>query len=573
MPIIGDRKNSKLGKGYAKDPIAKLTAAFIETAQSILNESGMDVFSEGSKALMMSTSTEALRNFFVEGSADRASMDPEQYDDHMEMMNELFMNDKQGILEYAPVGSFNPVIGMTFPLHKNILMNNVFEQAIPKVVARDPKFTITMETRTLVKPDGTEIDMFKEQNLMTDAINSTNAFLKTTMTLPEVGTTNVLQATFNTINAFDSLSIETYISDVAVAVTYVAGEVLPSGAVATEETAGVINTFLPVNLKFAPGYGEYERTLMEPVIGVIKVVTNKDTGATRDVAVNDIIQAAFHKNKFYINALKGNVLSVKVNARLDTSNAMLDTCTVKWSAKTVIEEIPAAIPINTPVSPEEVKDIGALYQVNQLSKIMSLFKIVLGNYKDDMIKTHLTSSFGLMPAASKLSANFDFAPRTGYALDHVEWRHKTFMDALDTHVTKLMQVLNDPNMTITIFGNPDLVRKITPTEYTYQSPSSIGPIELDFVRTVTTSDKRTYQFIGSDKLRNSNELIIVLCPRNTERIVYRVYDYQMYVSNEIRNSANPALPAIHAFERWKFVEYQPVQGRITILNPSGIAEE
>ncbi|MCK9198128.1 MAG: hypothetical protein M0P49_00825 [Bacilli bacterium] len=573
MPIIGDRKNTKVGKGYAKDPIAKLTAAFIETAQSILNESGIDVFSEGSKTLMISPATEALRNFFVEGSADRQSMDAEAYNDHVEMMNELFINDKQGILEYAPVGSFNPVIGMTFPLHKNILMNNVFEQAIPKVVARDPKFTITMETRMLVKPDGTEIDMFKDQNLMTAAINSTNEFIKTTMTLPEVGTTNVLQTTFSTINAYDSLSIETYISDVAVAVTYDVGEVLPSGVAATSETAGVVNTFLPVNLKFAPGYGEYERTLMEPVVGVIKVVTNKTTGATRDVAVNDIIQAAFHKNRFYINSLKGDVLQVKVNGRLDTSNAMLETCKVKWSAKTVIEEIPAAIPINTPISPEEVKDIGALYQVNQLSKIMSLFKIVLGNYKDDMIKTSLDSSFGLMPTASKLSANFDFAPRSGYALDHVEWRHKTFMDALDTHITKLMQVLNDPNMTITVFGNPDLVRKITPTEYTYQSPSSIGPVELDFVRTITTSDKRTYQFIGSDKLRDSYELVIVLCPRNTERIVYRVYDYQMYVSNEIRNSANPALPAIHAFERWKFVEYQPVQGRITILNPSGIAED
>ena len=43
----------------------------------------------------------------------------------------------------------------------------------------------------------------------------------------------------------------------------------------------------------------------------------------------------------------------------------------------------------------------------------------------------------------------------------------------------------------------------------------------------------------------------------------------MYVSNEIRNAKNPALPAIHAFERWKFVSYQPVQGRIKILNPTG----
>jgi hypothetical protein len=134
----------------------------------------------------------------------------------------------------------------------------------------------------------------------------------------------------------------------------------------------------------------------------------------------------------------------------------------------------------------------------------------------------------------------------------------------------LFQVLNDPNMTISVFGSPVLVRKITPTEYTYQTPSNIGPVELDFVKTVVTSDKRVYQFISTDKLRGNPNLIIVLCPRNTDRIIYRIYDYQLYVSNEIRNMANPALPAIHAFERWKFVEYQPVQGRIKILNPTGL---
>ena len=54
--------------------------------------------------------------------------------------------------------------------------------------------------------------------------------------------------------------------------------------------------------------------------------------------------------------------------------------------------------------------------------------------------------------------------------------------------------------------------------------------------------------------------------------MYRIYDYQMYVSNEIRNANNPALPAIHAFERFKVEEYQPVQGRLKILNPTGLRE-
>lgn len=145
-----------------------------------------------------------------------------------------------------------------------------------------------------------------------------------------------------------------------------------------------------------------------------------------------------------------------------------------------------------------------------------------------------------------------------------------FFDAFDSEVTRMLQVLNDPNMVITIFGDPDLVRKITPIEYTYTSPSSIGPVDLDFKRTVVTSDKRIYQFIGSDKMRWNDTLVVLLMPHNSNRVTYRIYDYQMYVSNELRNVQNPALPAVTAFERFLVDEYQPVQSRVQIINRSGI---
>ena len=148
------------------------------------------------------------------------------------------------------------------------------------------------------------------------------------------------------------------------------------------------------------------------------------------------------------------------------------------------------------------------------------------------------------------------------------------MDFLDHFASKMLQVLNDPNMTFTIYGDPLIVRKITPKEYAYTAPANIGPVTLDYSQTICNlTDKRVYNFIGSDKMRNTNELIILINPHNSERIIYRIYDYQLYVSNEIRNIANPALPAIHAFERWKFVEYQPVQGRVKILNETGLRVE
>jgi len=76
---------------------------------------------------------------------------------------------------------------------------------------------------------------------------------------------------------------------------------------------------------------------------------------------------------------------------------------VRWDAVTQIVEIPNANPINVPISPEEVKDVQALYNVDQLSKTLGLIKDVLGNYKDDKIRKELDLSFKTMPAANKLA--------------------------------------------------------------------------------------------------------------------------------------------------------------------------
>ena len=576
MPTVGNRRSTAtMGNGYRRDPITSFAESFRQCAKDISNESGIDLFMEPTKALQIGSARSALKNFFVEDAVDVESItseDPtnaaEIIEDETQAFEEQFQNDMEAVLEHTNLGSMNPVIGMTFPLHKNILMNNVFDKgAIPKFVAREPKFTISMEDRILVTPDGTEIDMYKEQYKIREAIDATAPFVEIEMALPQLeGATDVLAAMGAT--AEDQLSIDTYISAVKVTGVYLeAGDINPeTGAVV--ETAGEYDLWVPARLHFTPSYGEIDRIIAEE----FSFITKDATDPTTKKVVKDVITGFMRNNKFMLNTSTGVVSAVKLSARLDTSSAMVKTCSVRWKVRTDIVEIGSANPINTTVSPEEVKDVGALYNVNQLSKVLSLMKTALGDYKDSTIKHNLDQSFVTMPETNKFASTFDFAPRAGYALDHVEWRHKTFMDYLDSVCTGLYQVLNDPNMTVSIFGAPDLIRKITPTEYSYQTPSNIGPVQLDYVKTVVTSDKRVYQFIASDKLRGNANLIIVLCPRNTDRIVYRIYDYQLYVSNEIRNMANPALPAIHAFERWKFVEYQPVQGRIQIKNPTGLTE-
>ena len=586
MPAIGSRKSTTMGNGYKHNPIYSFAESFAECAKDVLNESGVDLFTEPQKALRVGASRDTLKRFFVEDAVDQIEQEviatnpgedvADIIEGEEEALKEQFENDSNAILENAALGSLNPVIGMTFPIHKNILMNNVFDKgAIPKFVAREPKFTVSMEQRILVTPDGDEIDMYKDQYKIADAIDSTAPFVDVEIALPESeGNTNVLEAVGGADD--DNLSIDTYVSAVKLSVYLEEGDINPETGVAAESD-GAVDCWIPVKLNFTPSYGEIDRIIAAPVEFTCKqAVTTGEAPSTtttvKTVVLKDVITGYMKNNAFMLQSATGVIEAVRLSARLDTSSATVKTCSVKWKVRTDIVEIGSANPINVTVSPEEVKDVGALYNVNQLSKVLALMKTSLGDYKDTKIKKELDKSFMAMPSENKYAGTFDFAPRSGYALDHVEWRYKTFMDYLDSVVTGLLQVLNDPNMTVSVFGAPDLIRKITPTEYTYQTPGSIGPVDLDFVKTVVTSDKRVYQFIASDKLRGNSNLIIVLCPRNTDRIVYRIYDYQMYVSNEIRNVANPALPAIHAFERWKFVEYQPVQGRVQILHPTGLVD-
>ena len=589
MPVVGKRPDlAQFAKAYENDPLHELAANYLNNVKSIMEQHQIDLFSEPAKAMMLEGSVGAMEDFFVSDSCDRKSMTESQYAEHVADMQQLFVNDRDAILEYAAATSFNPVLGLTYPIHKNILMNCIFDNGvITKMVAASPRFTLSMETRTLVAPDGREIDMWKNQNDMTAAIDSTAPMKYVALALPELETTDILRDVFHATNRHDNLGIETHISHVLVksvlkkgevAVTYTPPTVNPDGTTTPASFVETVKTvdgtepeycWKEVKANFAPYYGEYDRTITQPLR--VEVVTKLATETTpaETALVEDCITGYMKKNKFLLQT-RGNIVAVKMATRLDTSTALLKTCEVKWSIRTDVVEIPNAIPINVPVSPEEVKDIGALYNVNQLTKIMSMIKLVLGNYKDDKIKQELDASFIRLPETDKIARTFDFAPRQGYALDHVEWRHKTFMDALDSYVTVLLQVLRDPNMVITIIGRSDIIRKITPNEYSYQSPSSIGPIELDFVKTVVTQDKRVYQFVSTDKMIGNDNLIILLNPRNTERIVYRIYDYQTYVSNEIRNAELYTLPSVHAFERWKFVEYQPVQGRLQIKNPSGL---
>lgn len=583
--MIAGTRQKNVTNSYRNDPLYAYAKAFTEAAQSILTTENYDIFTEPTRAIRSNAVRESLKEFFCENFVNEAdeTKTADQIEEEQEDVEAQFENDMEAMQENAYMSEYAPMVGMALPIHKLILMNNVFAQGngIQKVTALQPNFTINMERRILVTPAGEEIDMFIQQNQIADAIDSTAPTKNIELTLPQTGgaaATDVDVVAELSGTSMDELSTETHVAGIYVENVYVAeGDRLPDadgwfstkGEIATADKAGLYNVWFPVNIGFTPSYGgpnRLERVLSKPV-----TIRYKKNEAGEVETLTDTLFGAMDNNKITLTAVKGKITKVMLAAKLSTSNAMLDTCSVKWNIDSDYVEIPEATPINTTISPEEVKDVAAMYDANQVTKVMSITKSVLSEYKDMKIKRQLDASYARMDERTSFAGEFDFAVPEGYALDWVTYRQATFMDYFDDLVTRMLQVLNDPNMTITVFGDPRVVRKITPTDYTYQAPANIGPVTLDYTQTVVnTKDQRVYNFVGSDKLRNTNELMVLLNPRNSERICYRIYDYQLYISNEIRNAANPSLPAIHSFERWILKEYQPVQARISILHPSGM---
>lgn len=568
MPVLGQKPKYQ---GYVDESMKSFAQAFKDLNSQIMSE-GADLFMQPQMSLMNPSVDASLKNFFVENSFYSEDMSPEEKADATAMMEAQYDNDRDAVLEYATMGSYNPVIGLTFPMHKLLLMNCIFDngKGIEKCVAKSPKFTVTMQNRYLVKPDGTKLDLSLDQLKLTDAIDSTRPEVPIELTLPETGTTNILEK-INGVEGTDNLSIDTRVAAVKVSIKYKKGDVDSTGTEITEPVTK--DDWIPVSIEFKPSYNnQFQRSFIYTVD-----FSNCPYEIASDVK-QDTLTGTMHNNRLTIMAASGQtgadpvIKAVKVLAKKDASNGLLETCTTTWESTTTLVEIENATPINVPISSEEIKDVGALYNVNQLTMTMGMINDVLKNYKDDKIRRGLDDSWEKLPKSQKRIDKFDFCPREGYAFDNPEWRNKGFMDILDTHVTKLYQILNDPNVSVSIYGATDLIRKVSPIKYDFQTPSTIGPVELEYERTVVTSNRRVYNFMSSQKLNDREDFIVILRPRNTNRIIYRIYDYQMFVSNEIRNAKYYTLPAVSAYERFKFFEYQPVQGKFLILNPTGFKE-
>ena len=275
MPSVGTRRNPNMGN-FTKNPMYAYASAFCEAQQNIMNESSIDYNAEPVRALAFKGNVDQLKHFYLENSVIGTEKDlgVEKYQDELDMMSEVFVNDVQAVRENAVTGmaAFNPMIGLSLPMHKYLMLNCVFAQAVPRFVAKAPAWTETMETRFMITPDGRKIDIANQQNEIFDAWKSTNRPVEVAITLPEAESVDILDEYFHVSRLSHNLSVATHISAVAIEDYAKTGDTVitinaTTGALteskATED--GVALVWKPWKAEFTPGYGEYNRVLVKPV--------------------------------------------------------------------------------------------------------------------------------------------------------------------------------------------------------------------------------------------------------------------------------------------------------------------
>lgn len=622
--ILGTKENDIQDlRGYENDPLYPYVESFINVvkAPQYLNE-GYNYFGNIRDYMRNPATREEMKKFFVENSyhpedprfcQEGKNANPfalKNIKEHTEYMEQLFENDLSapdahgkswGILgsgwvnEASPLTDFNNVVGMSLPVHKNILMNAVFDQVLPKKVSRSNRFTESIETREMIDTNGNRIDMFYEQNKMTPAINKSIPQARVFIPLPEMRTINILQSVFGLTGRKYHLSVKSAVVGIIAESWTKPGdtyfdttdqEFKTVAATDPEQMRLVLFKCNPIH--FDPFYGDYDAVINCPIkFKIYKAdYSNESNAVIVDGALSgaryrdDMFHFSFMTPTTYTPTSGSSTTPVPVTvagllfyAAADASSAAFPTVQFDWRIKTKQYQIPDQPHITVTVTPESVKDIQTSYDINQITKLMSMMQLGLLHWKDDNILKDLDESFLTMPDSQKVSASIDWAPPLQFNGTPRQWRRDMYMEQLNRYVTRMLQVLNDENMTVLVFGSPNVIENVIPEDFSYQTPSNIGPVQLDFTKTVCSSGRRTYNFVSSQKLRNDNNFIILLIPRNTMRITYELIDYQLYVSNELRDTEHYEAPAMTCFERWFFLQFQPVQGRIMNLNIMGTREQ
>lgn len=549
----------------------ELAENFIKLDEEVMSSTGLSL-AKNITALQDPTVYNICKRAFIENCYDPEDFDndPDKIRNFTESMEIKFDNNIRAMFDTLVesagtngsigVTNLNAIIGLSLPLSKDILMNNMFANTLPTMVAESKIINKQFEVRRLIDSvTGKVVDLYSQQNEIFDLLYKSNPL--------KVLTINAGQ----TIDAVQSLSLgqneninNVKVSHVTVNIDLKEGDILPDGTVVESDET---------------------RDVKIPLGGIQLNQTYNDPTLTKDIEFNgrNLGKFVVTRRANEITLLAQNDKIKNVDVILVKDNSVLSTTPprVEWEIKNQQISIDNEVHVATSYSPETAYDHKTLHNVDLLATIVESTRTVLEDYKDAYIIESLNADFERMHPSQKVKTEFDFAARNGYHGSIQQWIDESFKFTLDDTIDGLFRIINDPNAEVLIYGKPSLITKIMPKNDNGRISNFRNGKEsqnIEFAKTTYSTANRRVSYISSQKLQSkrdgssNNEFILLLNPTN-ERTMYKLVEYQTYLGSEIKPAASAHLPTITAFDRFEFIKFEGVQGRIGILNPSGIRSD
>lgn len=550
-----------------------LAESFINIDESLNANFNVSIAKDGVRVFQDPAVKAFVKQMFVEDAYDPLNFDGDEnaINEHIEFLEKKFDNniiamfdtfaESAGTNNSLGLTNLNAIIGLSLPISKDILMNNMFVNTLPSMVAESKVINKQFEIRRLIDPtSGKAIDLYRQQNEIFDLLYKSNPF-KTYNIRPGQSIDIVKALSLGQNENIDNVKVH----KVTVSIDLEEGDVLPDGSVVdSKKTEDVVINLggLQLNQSYTDPTLHYEIPFNNRTVGAFVLTRRYNTLSL--FALNDKIKSV-------------DVILVKDNSSLSTTPPR-----VEWEIKNEQISIDNQVYVATTYTPQTVYDHKTLHNVDLLGTIVETTRTVLEDYKDAYLIESLNSDYERIHPSQKVNMEVDFAARDGYHDSIQSWIDDIFPFSLNDMIDDLFRIINDPNAEVLIYGKPSLISKVMPKNENGRISnfrSSNGSNQnIEFAKSTYSMQNRKVSYISSQKLQtkkngaDNNEFMVILNPTN-ERTMYKLVEYQTYLGGEIKPAASAHLPTITAFDRFELIKFEGIQGRIRVLNQKGLRSD
>ncbi len=525
--------------------------------ESVQNQH-LDLFQDISMILKNPTTRAAYKEGLL-GDVVRESFDDAYYGTHVAKLDQLFENSAMEILRESSVGQVAPIVGTSLPILKKEYLECVSKDIVMTEVPKTPIVKKTFERKFLKDRDGNKYyipEIFYNddyKNIMSKAKGAAfpEAFLPDATDIA-AGITFPLQdydligKVGGTLQKRDSIALDVRVCAVQ---TEVDGETIevPVNAVPDVANNGVIYTEV--------------------------IITKADKTTVTDMLFGKV---DFYSGKVSVTSSNGYVKGVKFAGNLSNQNNT-NGLEIDFEREVKTYMIGEGETFNSGLTVNKIKDMKALLDIDMAATVVTDMAQVVTQTKDSNIIAFVRDSYNAWKAKKNLpygytggfteESVFSCIPSQPTTVPGSVWLNTELKFHISRHIDRLKTKLKEKDMMFVIAGHPNHITLLNDSvNWVVDTETKLGGVQLSYNFGVLTDSKDRAHVVSTEKIPESEGILIVAYPLTDNTMTFKNYDYSFTVENSYRNPNTPLTPNIMVSSRNITVELLPVQGRFLLTD-------